>query len=179
MTSIQVLAANVLLLFVGFCGCDGASKYASTSLSSNQEGSWPVDYIRLQNAEITVHSGTSFECFGVPCVLLGVKDSDDPDKRKAAERFTQEWFKKHENQIAVLNDRNPLMKNQNCVCWVAGVFGTWPYLNHDLVRAGLVDLDLTDEGYTFEVVKKSDPDPLFHWQDVLLKAKKESQSGAR
>jgi hypothetical protein len=168
----RTFAATLSLLLASFCGCDRTSDNGPAPLSSTRAGNWPVNYVDLQHAQITVHSGTSFDCFGKPCLLLGVKESDDPARRKAAEMFTRKWFEEQHNTISILNDNNPLMKDQKCVCWVAAACGVWPYLNRDLVRAGLVDLDLTPfEGYSFTVQKKSDPDSLFHWQEVLLNAK--------
>ncbi len=186
MTARLVLVAAAVLPAV-VSGCDAAPTSGNRSWRSQPAdpwgesvpaSDWPVNHLELQHAQVPVHSGTTFDLFTTTCQLLGVKESGDPAKRKKAEEFTRQWFHERHGCISVLNARRPLMRDGVCTCWVTGAFGGYPYLNRDLVRAGLVEVDLSRDGdYTFEVEKKSDPDPLFHWQDELRKAREEFERG--
>jgi hypothetical protein len=162
--------AAVLLVLVALCGCEARSRPVND---------WPVDCVLLQNPRIEVRSGTSFDCFGRRCCLLGVKDSPDADKRKQAEQFTREWFEEQQG-VFVLNCKRPLERDGVCVCWITAAFGVYPFLNRDLVRAGLVDVDLSkDEAYTFDVVMKEGPDRPYVWQGKLRDARQEFERAAK
>jgi hypothetical protein len=176
MTS-KPLFALALVILTG-SGCETAP--GSTGPSRSVHGEWPVNYLKLQPAQITVRSGTTFDCYDVKCRLLGLKDSDDPVKREKATEFTRRWFQELHNWIHFMNDQGPLVEDGDCLVWIQGSARWLLYLNADLVSAGLVDIDLTShENYSFLVTMKRGPDEPFAWQDHLRRAKKEFDGGKK
>ena len=130
--------AILLGILAACCGC--ADWHHAPASGKNK---WPLTHVRTQPAdEITVVSGTTFRCCGIPCQLLGVKESDDPAVRKQAEIFTKAWFTSIGNCIGFYNESNPLMtKDGTAVVWVRGYDTYLSCLSEELVRAGLVEID--------------------------------------
>jgi hypothetical protein len=141
---------------------------------------WPLSRVRTTPAEITVLGGTTFRCAGVPCQLLGVKESADPAIRAQAGQFPRTWFKSVGNYITIYNDSNPLVAEEGtAVVWVCGFDTTRSCLSEELVRAGLVEIDDARwVDYTFTVPRKA-ADTVEDWRGILRKAKQGHERGEK
>jgi hypothetical protein len=146
---------------------------------NNVKKELPLNNVKLESTELTVESGTMFRLNGVPCQLLGVKDAEDAETRKQAEEFTKTWFKSMNYRFHVYNDGNPLMtKDGSSVVWI-GNTGIWHCLNAELVRAGLVQVDVSRwHGYSFTVLGKW-RDPRINWRRYLREAWEGHQRGEK
>jgi hypothetical protein len=148
----------------------------------NGKKDWPLNHVNKMPAEITVLSGTTFRCGGVLCQLLGVKDADDPAVNKQATEFTKAWFKSIGNYIGVYNDSNPLMAEDGiAVVWIRGYDTHLSCLCEELVRAGLVNIDVSSwNDYTFTVPTKAGVgEKQEDWQGILRKAKEGHERGEK
>jgi hypothetical protein len=142
--------------------------------------SWPLRNVKTQPADVAVLSGTEFRCGGVPCRLLGVRESDSPAVREEAAKFTQMWFKSIGNYIGFYNGSNPLVdKDGTAVVWVRGYDMYLSCLNEELVRTGLVGIDDGAwDGYTFtEPTKESER--VEDWRGDLRKAREGHARGEK
>jgi hypothetical protein len=142
---------------------------------------WPLRGVPTMPAKITVLTGTTFLCGGIPCQLLGVKELEAPGRRKEAQEFSKLWFTSVGNFIGIYNDSNPLQaEDGTAVVWICGYDSSLSCLSEELVRAGLVEIDeATWEGYSFTVPAKSGPDPVEDWQGILRKAKEGHELGEK
>jgi hypothetical protein len=129
---------------------------------------------------IRVRSGTTFDYDGVPCQPLGVAESDDLATRARALDFASRWLSSVGNCIGFYNGSSPLqLADGTCIVWVRGYDSRLSCLNLELVRAGLVRVDLaSQEGYTFEVPAKED-DVLEDWQGELEQARQGPRRGEK
>jgi hypothetical protein len=171
-----VLLATLVGLLATLGGCGG--RHGGTrSQNLSPDGTWPVDHMMLQPAEITVHSGTTFDCNDVKCRLLGVKESSDPEKGKQAIVFARKWFEAPGKHIQFDNSGSPLTEDGVCVVWVRGL-GKVLALNTDLVAAGLVDIVPDEcEDYSFLRITKSGPVAPYDWRGELRKTKQDFDDG--
>jgi hypothetical protein len=150
----------------------------ATGCCANEQPSraktWPLDGVITQPAQIEVLSGTRFRCSGIECQLLGVAESKDPKVRQKALELVQQWFKDVGNYIGIYNSDHPLRaENGTCVVWVRGYDSSLSCLNIVLVRAGLVDVDVSRwKDYAFTEPAKSG-NVWIDWQGKLKKAEGE------
>jgi hypothetical protein len=123
---------------------------------------------------VTVQTATTFSYGAIPCRLLGVRDSADAAVRARALVFTRNWFKTIGNYVGFYNESNPLVaRGGTCIVWVRGYDSQLSCLNEELVRAGLVEVDVaTWRGYTFTEPAKSE-DFVEDWPRVLAVAKQQ------
>jgi hypothetical protein len=103
-----------------------------------------------------------------------VAESKDPKVRQKALELVQQWFKDVGNYIGIYNSDHPLRaENGTCVVWVRGYDSSLSCLNIVLVRAGLVDVDLSRwKDYAFTEPAKSG-NVWIDWQGELKKAEGE------
>ena len=166
-----------ILIALMVCAVAGCGRGGSSPV---QRKYWPLRDVRKMPAEITIASGTTFLCGGVPCRLLGVKDSSNPDIRQQAETFTRLWFKEIGNYIGIYNDSNPLIApDGTAVVWVRGYDTYLSCLSEELVRAGLVEVDdECCEGYTFTEPTMGG-EAIHDWRGTLHRAKEGHARGEK
>jgi hypothetical protein len=172
MLSNMRLTLSVLAVALG-CGCTGERP-------APPKTGWPLDHQITMPARIRVLSGTTFLSSGVRCQLLGVREADDPARREQALAFTRAWFRSVGNYIGFYNDYNPLvLADGTCIIWVRGYDSTLSCLNIELVRAGLVDVDVASwRDYDFKEEGKGDP-VASEWKEKLQEAKEGHHKGEK
>ncbi|HJZ94234.1 MAG TPA: hypothetical protein VKE40_25440 [Gemmataceae bacterium] len=163
------MARSIIYVGVAICAVVGCSTRNDSGVTGKRD--WPLRNVGKKPADISVLSGTTFLCGGVPCRLLGVKESANPSVRERAVSFTKDWFKSVGNYIGIYNDSNPLVaEDGTAVVWVRGYDSHLSCLSEELVRAQLVDVDdALWADYTFTVPMK-DGDAVEDWRGILRKA---------
>ncbi|QDT75735.1 hypothetical protein [Lacipirellula limnantheis] len=145
------------------CGCTKAVPEAAAPAWKIRSGDTHKD--------VRVTSGTTFQCDGMKCRLLGVKDSADPKIREQAELFTRAWFGTTGDYFGVYNDSNPLMNEGTAVVWIYGTALHLTCLSEQLVRAGLVEPDVDSyPNYSFTVEDKEDGESIEDWREIIREA---------
>ena len=148
----------------------------SVPSAKTEEQSWSLDDVKTSPADIQIVSGTTFVCSGVHCRLLGVAESSNPAVREKALEFARRWFKSIGNHIDFSNSDQLLqLEDGTCLVWLRGHDCFLSYLNVELVRAGLVEVEYSKQkDYTFIVPTKGD-DVQEDWQSLLESAKEGSR----
>ena len=158
---------------VAVCGCAGAD-----DPQAGTKKGWPLNNVRSMPSEIGVISGTKFLCGGVPCQLLGVKESADPAIRAQAEKFTRAWFKSIGNYIMIYNAGHPLVADDGtCVVWVRGYDSYLSCLSEELVRAGLAEFDDARWAEYGFMAQAKEGEVVEDWRGELRKAREGHQRG--
>lgn len=154
---------------------------------------WPLSAVEFRNETplVVIVGATTFLYGDVPCQLLGVTESADPEVRKRALAFARQWFEKRPYSFYVKNRDNPLVRDNGvCVVWPTTWSDERPTSQHslvlELVRAGLVEVDaLTDWDYQFTVLKHSDDRSgevswrQWNWRFELFAAQAEAMKPSR
>ena len=185
----SIFDRRVVLLIAVLCVCCGCTPVSTVKETKG----WPSRF-DPRPSDTSVIGATTIRCCDVPCRLLGIKEPDDPAARKKAEEFTRAWFKHHVDGIVrrhpdldipsigiqIRNYWNPLVdKDGVAVVWIGMAAAGHPCLNEDLVRVGLVEIEIEKwKDYTYQESSKEGHYD-YNWLGRLQEAKDEYASGKR
>ena len=127
---------------------------------------------KFRKDDVKILNSVSFLVSGEMCGLLGIKETDDPQKRKNAYDYVKTWIAKNKQQLVVRNEDYPVYKDGVRQIWLdKGHINNYDELNYCLVQRGLAIVDFTDvEQYVFKLGAKDGKYYEYNWKQVLIKA---------
>jgi hypothetical protein len=185
----RICCTGIWLFALALCSCKPALDADRRLHTPNDEHSRADSYDtgsgfdphgESQALVTAIDSATLFNCGGMKCQLLGLRESADPSKRVAASEFARKWFRSTNNEVSIANNSHPLVTKKNVnVVWVQGFDGRLGSLNSDLAATGLVDIDDSQySSYTFSTERKLGPEN-FDWKHELRRAKEAHAKGIK